>query len=166
MILVEEVLKNVFGNLPIINVGGHDFKPRFDFGTKEDLLKFINGKNKNKESIYPLIWMETPVRRTGDLNTVNFDCILIVATKTNDTKTNTERLEVTFKPVLIPLINNIYRSINKSGKTKILNKTNNKETNYFRFGLKKLANENTSTDTNDIWDAIKIEMKLEVYKSC
>jgi len=190
MIIVEELFNQIFDTLPIMDIGGKSLKPKFDFGTKEDLLIFINDYADNKITPYPLLWLETPITKTGKekcfeskveiwLETpitktgkekcfeskVEIDFKLIIATITTANKTNLERIDITFKSTLIPLYENVIKAIRQSGRTKFINENNNQRTDYYNYGLKELSTEKDSLTSTAIWDAIKLDCKLQLIDS-
>ena len=156
MILVEDRLHELFNTLPEITGNVTNFKPSFGFGTYEDCVKFLAHKAKEGVKHYPLVWLETPFTRTGKENRFQFPLKLILAEKSNAEMSNLQRLDITFKPMLVPLYNNVLTALNKSGFTKILKPEKNKATNYFNFGV------DGKTQATDIWDAIKFECELEM----
>ncbi|QQV90639.1 structural protein [Polaribacter phage Freya_1] len=169
MIIVEELFKQIFDTLPIMDIGGKSLKPKFDFGTKEDLLIFINDYADNKITPYPLLWLETPITKTGKEkcfeSKVEIDFKLIIATITTANKTNLERIDITFKSTLIPLYENVIKAIRQSGRTKFINENNNQRTDYYNYGLKELSTEKDSLTSTAIWDAIKLDCKLQLIDS-
>lgn len=166
MILVEERLKELFETLPVITVSHSDYKPQFDFGTHEDLLRYLRSKAKEGGKFYPLIWLETPIVKKGKENRIYIDLKLVLATLTKAELSNTNRLEVTFKPTLVPLYNNIYKALRKSGFTRIVDPENNKRTDFYNYGVKKKNGNETENIATDIWDAIKLECELEITNDC
>lgn len=174
MILVEQRLKELFETLPVQTIDGSDYKPAFDFGTHEDLLKYLKYKRKEGGKIYPLIWLETPIVKNGKEERLKIELKLVIATLTNSEISNTERLQLTFKTTLVPLYDNIQKALMQSGFTRILNADKNKRADFFNYGVKD-TNKKTNvynygiSDTNkekhlatDIWDAIKFECDLEI----
>lgn len=157
MILVEKRLKELFNTLPEIEVNGKNYKPQFDFGSHKDLLKFLNQKAKEGGTVYPLIWLETPIEKVGKENRITVDLKLVLATLTNSEISNIERLNLTFGTTLVPLYKNVLKALQQSGFTQIRNKGKNKRTDFFNYGVKE--NENQATD---VWDAIKFECDLEI----
>lgn len=108
MILVEERLTELFNTLPIMTISGSDYKPHFDYGSKKDLLKHLKEKAKKGGKYYPIIWLETPIDDTGNEKRIKTPLKLILATLNKDSNmSNKKRLEITFKPTLIPLHKNI-----------------------------------------------------------
>ena len=166
MIIVEESLKELFATLPIITVDNLEYMPQFNFGTHEDLLCFLSHKAKEEGKIYPLIWLETPVEKKGKENKINIDLTLVLATLTSSEISNVERLEVTFKPTLIPLYNNVLKALRQSGFTKIVNAENNKRTDFYNYGVNEKNENEKKNITTDIWDAIKFECELQIRKDC
>lgn len=162
---IEELLKNIFATLPIITINGKDSKPNFDFGSHEDLLKYIDHKNKQGVAKYPLVWLETPVSFKGDTQG-EIALKLVLATVSNSELSNTERLQVTFKTTLDPLLVNVKKALQRSGATRITDKKNNVRTNHFNYGVKELGSKKEKQATVDIWDAIKFECKVIVNEMC
>jgi hypothetical protein len=173
MIIIEKRLIELFNTLPPIKVNGISYKPIYDFGTQEDLLKFLKYKRKEGTSIYPLIWVETPIFRKGDEKRKEVSLKLVLATLTNSEISNTERLLITFDSTLLPLKENVLQAINQSGFTRNLKEKENNEAFYFNYGVKN-TNKKTNiynygiSDTNreisvvtDIWDAISLELTVE-----
>ncbi len=154
MIVVEERLKELFATLPTISVNGTDYKPIYDFGSHKHLLRFLASKRKEGGNIYPLIWLQTPIKQSGDDSPVLVDLKLILATLTTANLSNTERLEITFKPTLFPLLENVKKSLRVSGFSRIMNPDKNSETKHYDYEDK---GENKVTD---IWDAIKFECEV------
>lgn len=161
MIIIEERLKELFATLPaIVGDNGSDYFPRYDFGTTEDLVRYLKDLNKQKEAgksvkKYPLVWLETPIKQKGDESPVFIDLKLILATESNSIASNTTRLEETFKGTLFPLLVNIKKSFRLSGFSRIMQPENNIETKFYNYKGKDIG-------TTDIWDAIKFECSLRI----
>lgn len=163
MIIIEEKLAPLFKTLPPITSKGKEFKVLYKFGTKEDLLKYLNKNAKDGGKQYPLIWLETPIVATGNSYRVKSSLKFIIATlNVKSEMDNSQRLEITFKRTLYPLLENVIKAFKKSGFTRMIEEEKNKRTNYFNYGFKE-KNENSSI--KDIWDAIKFECELE-FKNC
>lgn len=158
MILVEERLKELFDTLPAIQGASDSFKPTFGFGIQEDCLKVLDAKKKEKH--YPLVWLETPFTKTGKEHKFSFPLKLILAEKSDGVMSNEERFEKTFKPMLVPLYDNVLKALNRSGFTKILNEDRNKSTNYFNYSVSDGGKKATYGPV--IWDAIKFECELQM----
>lgn len=162
MILVEERLRALFETLPVQTIDGSQYKPAFDFGSHEDLLRYLKQKQKEGGKVYPLIWLETPLKRTGNENRVKIDLKLVLATLTNSNMSNTERLEVTIKPTLIPLEKNIRKGLSHSGFTRILKSKEAEWTVFFNYGLREVQEKEEKHASTEIWDAVKFECELEI----
>ena len=167
MILPEDRFIALFDTLPSIINDGNEYKPQYDFGTIEDLNRFLNQKRKEVAliggNIYPLIWLETPIKKTGTDKRVTFKPVIVLGTLTNSTISNRERLEVTFKPVLIPLLENVLKSLKQSGFTTIVKKKFLHEydrTDFFNYVT------DEEHEATDIWDAMKIELEIEMTDNC
>ena len=118
----EERFVELFDTLPIMTIGGSDYKPQFDFGTEIDLNNFLNQKRKEKSNPYPLVWLQTPFRgvefRDGRMELRNLNFVL--ATLSSASKSNKERLSVTFGTTLEPLLEYFKIALNQSGFTEII----------------------------------------------
>lgn len=160
----EERFIALFDTLPAIGdfSSQKTFKPNFDFGNELDCIAFLNDMRKRKQAgeevnTYPLVWLETPIIETGQLPRLNIKPKIILATLTNANYSNRKRLDVTFKPTLLPLLDNVIKALNRSGFTKLINRDREQRTKYFNYG-----NENNENEVTDIWDAIKFECEIEM----
>lgn len=164
MIIIEERLQEMFSKLPTINVDNENFAVSFDFGSHKDLLRFMNSEQKFQGGVsYPLIWLETPIEKTVFRNNhVNVSGLtLMLATLSGSEQSNSERLETTFKPTLIPLLKLVIETFKKSGFTQIVNKGEYKETFFYNYGV-----DEDEHITTDIWDVIKIELDVIIDGKC
>lgn len=160
MTLVESRLKELFPTLPnITDIDSVEHKPKFDFGTEEDLHVFINDNRDAKTNTYPLIWIQTPFTTNGKEPKLGCKLKLILAVNSNSKLTNSERLEISFKTILVPLFENVIKAFNRCGFITLRNRENEKRTNFFNYGVKQGETESQATD---IWDAIKFECEIEM----
>lgn len=170
MIIVEEVLRILFDQLPEMTIGSGTYKVNYSFGSHKDLLVYMNSQTKAQGGVsYPLIWLETPIerdiRRDGEITVNNMKLILATLSNVNDS--NVTRLERTFKPTLIPLYENVIDILKKSGYTRILDNDDNRVTNYYNYGVDAdFLKDRQSAKTTDIWDAIKLELNITMSKDC
>ena len=79
-----------------------------------------------------------------------------MATLSNATMSNRERLVTTFEPTLYPLLNNVKKALGHSGFTRLLEAEKDVLTNFFKYGF------NGQNEVTDIWDAVKFECTLEM----
>lgn len=161
-ILPEARFVELFDTLPIMEIGGKNWKPQFDLGDEIYLNNFLNQKRKEKSNPYPLVWLQTPFRSKelldGSLELYNLNFVL--ATLSSATKSNRERLNITFDPVLVPLLGHFKTALNHSGFTSILTKPETRLTDHFNYGK---SNEATFTD---IWDAIQVNIDVSMNHNC
>jgi hypothetical protein len=163
MIIAEDRFIPLFDTLPSITVDNSDYKPNYDFGSHEDLLRYLNQKAKEGGKIYPLVWVETPINLKGyskKRGKVKF----VLATLSNSELSNRERLEVTIKPTLIPLYNNIITALCQSGFSQILNRNDENYDIHYNYGVKE--KDEKKSEATDIWDAIKFECELQLTDEC
>lgn len=162
-ILVESRLKELFQTLPnVTDIDSVGHKPKFDFGTEEDLFVFINDNDDAGTNTYPLVWVQTPFTTDGKEPRLNCKLKLIIAVNSNSTLTNTERLEISFETILVPLLENIIRAFNRCGFIVMRNRDKEKRTNFFNYGVKQKGEDGTVSQTTDIWDAIRFECEIEI----
>ena len=170
MIIVEEVFRVLFNKLPLMIIGSGTYKVNYGFGSHKDLLRYMNSQRKAQGGVsYPIIWLETPlersIRRDGLVTITNLK--LVLATLSNINDSNVTRVEKTFKPTLIPLYDNVIEILKTSGYTRILDNDDNRVTNYYNFGVDAdFLKDRQSAKTDDIWDAIKLELNITMSKDC
>lgn len=156
MIIVEDILKTLFEGLPLITVGGESFDPVFDFGDVRDLNKFL----KQEEKKYPLIWLESGFNEEFYDEGVKIQPNIIIATYgLNSSYSNREKLDINFKTVLIPLLESVIKTFERSNVINFDGDTF-KITKYYNYG------NGERHETTDIWDAIKLEVELTLKEGC
>ncbi len=172
MIRPELRIKEITDVLPVITIGSSDYKPLYDFGTQEDLYNFLKQKQSEvaqsgSGNVYPIIWMETPVRKRGNEKRITFELTLVIATLSNRNMSNIQREAVSFDTVLVPLYNNILTGLKQSGFTQVV--TNDTlldhsvdRTDYYNYG----PDQDPNHDSPDIWDAIKLETEVIMTSNC
>ena len=169
MIIPEEILEKVFDTLPEITIAGKDHQCYFDYGILEELILLLNRKETKKESRYPLVWLLTEFKETGDIDNHNkktiIDLKLVIATYSNEGYTSKESLDKTFKPTLFPVLQNIVKALDQSGRTKRLRKDDTVRYKFYKKELKEIAQEKFNTVLEDTWDAIRFECTLELNDS-
>jgi len=153
MIIVEDRLKELFDGLPDITVGSDVFTPLFDFGSKDDLNILI----KEEEAPYPLIWLVSEFQENkNEKDHVNVKLNFVLATCTDSVMKNSERLEYSFKGVLIPLFENMLKAFCRSNIAIMVNQDYT-ITKHYNYGS------GIESNTLDIWDAIQFEIELNIY---
>ena len=165
MIIVEERFGEIFNTFPQIVVGGRGYDINYNFGSHTDLIRYMKSKTLESGGVsYPLIWLETPiereVRRGGTIELR--DVSLILATLSDATKSNIERLEITFKPTLIPLYKKVMKGLRMSGFTTIIDEGKHSVTNFYNFGVV----EKEHGGGPEIWDVLKIKVDLIMSSEC
>lgn len=162
LILPEKRLTELFDTLPLMNIGGKDWKPQFDFGSERDLENFLNQKRKERSNPYPLVWLQTPFRsrefRDGSLELYSLNFVL--ATLSSATKSNRERLCITFEPVLVPLLGHLRTALQQSGFTQIAGNLEMDRTNHFNYGR------DNESAASDVWDAIQVNIDVSMNHNC
>ena len=160
MIDFEQTIMDLFKHLPALSSRGGVYNPVFDYGTEDQMIRFLKIREL-KQSRYPLIWMETPIRTKGkEYVTVN-NFSLILATKSNPENTNEERQFVSFESLLNPLVENVLKCFDQASNTEIVSSDEDLErTKFFNYLLADGKNK------YEDWDAIKLTFDLRVTKTC
>lgn len=156
-VIVEDRFVSLFDTLPEqLDSNGIAFKPLYDYGSHEDLLRWLNSRRKENATRYPLIWLETPVRRIGkaDGDVAAFRANLILATLAESTASNRERVEISIKPNLMLLYNNVIKAIRMSGFTRFVDREKEALSIFYNYGS------NGENEATDVWDALKFESSI------
>lgn len=166
MIVVEEILQALFVQIPewfFLNDSAERIdvpKPQYHFGDVKEANRFITAK---KTDCYPLIYQilgeET---HTRGYITTNLQLVLCTQNR-NIEQFNTERWQISYKNVLVPLLERVQACLEQAGVvTSEFNYTIRKEPNY--------SETPTSKDKNafvDIVDAIVLNVDVVIRpKGC
>lgn len=162
MIVVEERLKEILDQLPLVPLSTTGlFKPVFMWGSQRDLIATLKLYNSGQKP-YPLIWLITPYKESHNeqRKVVNVsDMSLILAVPNNSQMLPVQRLETSFKQVLIPLYNNVQDLFRKAN-TVSLDQLYGVEKHYNYGGA------DQETGITDIWDVLKVNVEMEVNGRC
>ena len=160
-IIVEDRLTEMFDMLPVVPSlsGNSNHKPVFGYGDGKELNAFLKHR---KDSPYPLIWLLYPYVEVHNKRSVYLDKVsFILAAKTNSAMQNPQRIEDMYKPLLIPLFDNIVKLFRRAN---ITNMDNNytivKHPNYSSSPGK------TEHAGNIIWDALKVTLSITITDDC
>jgi len=156
MIVFEEKIRELVALMPQWD-GTHTI--RYDWGTIDVLNKFLI--LKDNQSKYPLIWLVTS-KDTEDLlrNTVTRQARFIIATRSNDVDGfNAKQYQTDYLNILLPVYNDFITVLNRSGISKIIDTTIEKELkpNYSLTKDKGLIT---------IWNAIVLDATIEIKDGC
>lgn len=157
MIVFEEKIRELVALMPKWN---DTHTVRYDWGTIDVLNKFL--LLKENVSKYPLIWLVTS-KDTDDLlrNRVTRKARFVIATRSNDTDGfNSQQYQTDYKEVLIPVYNDFVTLLNKSGITKIVGSTIDKELKP-NFSL----NDN-GKGLITVWNALVLDLEIEIIDGC
>lgn len=167
MIVVEDKLKAIFNFIPEMSytAGSTLYKPVFGFGNKLELVAFIKQAETNEFNTYPLIWLLYPFNekhKNWGRKVEIEDLTLILAVNASKTMLNDERLETTFKRVLIPLYENIETLFKRASTLNVSSEV----------GVVKFPNysgdlsDGDSNFTVDRWDALKTIWNVTINDFC
>ena len=154
-----EMLESLFDSVGVVTVNGNGFKPTFDYGTVEDLNKFLRIKKTGSTNTYPLIWVTTPFKTSyHNVNETKSSVTLILATNSDSVSLNKDRAKTTIKSVLLPLISNIKEAIIRSPYIIGGRDRDYDLTYHFNYAVEE-------TRATTIWDAIELTLELK-FKIC
>jgi len=156
MIVVEELLKTLFSQIPNVIVDGESFEPVFGWGDLKDLNIFL----KQEQKKYPLIWLETGFSEDFSTEGVRISPNIVIATYGLDqTYSNEQKLDLSFKKVLFPLLDSVLKTFTRSNVVNFDGESF-KIMKYYNYG------DGSKHETTDIWDAIKLEVDLVLLEGC
>ena len=156
-IVIEDRLREIFAFLPEIR----DYKPVFKAGDHKELLAFF--QESQGKTNYPLIWLDMPYeeshinRKRVEINDLN----LILAVETNSEMRYSERLETTFAKVLMPLLDSVLDAFTVGNTLSY-----DSDFKIVKFGNYSEQAEGAEGAFVDIWDAIKLTVKVEINDNC
>jgi hypothetical protein len=164
-IVVEHVLTDVFSYLPKMSFGNssENYIVRFGFGDKVELDNFLS--NREESNLYPLIWMLYPLDENHKKTSVELkDLTFLLATLTNRSMENKERLLENYGKILLPLLDNIRHCFKSANILTLLDEDNSfKIVKYPNYSYEDSRNEQ---GTIHIWDAIKLRVDLRIIDAC
>lgn len=157
-----KTLTEILDNLPnTVDINGKSFKPKFDYGTQADLLKYLSLKKKGrrKTNTYPLVWLQTgfAMVRKGNIETGTLNFIL--ATISSRDISNRDRTKQSFLQILDPLVLSVEKAINANYGTRI-SRNGQVTTKYFNY------ENDLEKGATDIWDAIAFEVEFTINLDC
>lgn len=157
MIIPEYILRDIFKQIPAIEMGNANNTPFFHWGDKQELVKYIKtSESKN----YPLIWLLPTVDYHYEYGTrCSKRLELVIATlETNESLFNTSRYDKSFRIVLNPLANQVVKGLTDSKITKII------DAKWEIFKHPKYSDDGGKTNaTIDKWDALKITFDKVIF---
>jgi len=153
MIVTETILREIFAQLPpYIDGNAKSFPIKYEWGDQADLILFLKQIAGNK---YPLVWLvngdQSPDRYA---HTLTRKCRLILAKDSKHvTNRNPTVWDTEFNNCLNPLLENVYKALERSGVTMIVSTENERrEANYTEEDLLKAT---------DFWNVIILDITLK-----
>lgn len=164
-IIIEDILDKVFRFLPrmVFDDNGSDYQVTFGYGDQFELNTFLS--NRERSDVYPLIWLLYPQQEEHRKNrVVAKEMTFILAVTTNQSMENFERINLTYKHILMPLLNNMRLLFRQSNVISVGSKHESykvvKHPNYSETELR------DKSGTLSIWDALKVSVDLEFIEGC
>jgi hypothetical protein len=159
MIIVEKILDEVFSQLPLID----GFKPVYDWGDSDNLIKQLILFSAESKSPYPLIYQtSTGSTQTRATHKAYTDLVLLLACRNTDTSlVNRNRWAMSYQNILYPLYDNLVLCFERAG--------------IFQYDLdisvKECPNyrdiKNDAKQSIDIWDALEVRVNnLSISNDC
>lgn len=155
MIIVEDILRQIFSQLPPATEGIKSFPIKFEWGGEKDLNLYI----KNAEQKYPLIWL-VQGRETHSMYSNNAEKplrLIIAKNSSHVTSRNPQVWDTEFTQYLNPILENVIKAFERSGVTTIMRDG--------EYDVERRANytEESSEDktkTIDFWNVIILEITI------
>ncbi len=156
MIVVEEILTEIFEQLPSID----GFKPIYKWGNEFHLQQQLELYSKAKTSPYPLIYQTSNLSKQqtfGSTCEATLKLVLACQNKQVDL-TNEERWAMSYRNILYPLLGNIEKCFTGAGCV-VWNGD---------YDMQEFPNYGNGKDnfTLDVWDAIVIDVKIKLTNDC
>lgn len=156
MIVVEEKLTELFEQLPLID----GFKPIYKWGNEFHLQQQLKIYSEAKVSLYPLIYQTSNLSKQHTFaETCDATLKIVLACQNTEVNlTNEQRWEMSYKNILYPLLRNIETCFRSAG---IIVWDGD-------YNMQEFPNYGNGKDefTMDIWDAIAIEVKIQIIQGC
>lgn len=163
MIVPETILGEIFAQIPPIaytdvNHGASTIEVKYHWGGQDDMNLYMEREAGNKT---PLIWL-VPNKYEVKAGEATVPIKLIIAKDSeNKTAMNPKVWEDEFETVLDPLLENVIKSLERSGKTQILGNSHSayREANYSEYERDSTGSK-TKNKTIDHWNVIVLELTL------
>ena len=169
MVVVEKKNSLVFDQLPLMAVNlvgnpdynpnmpiSNGFKPVYKWGNEKHLIKQLKEFDKEKISIYPLIYQTSNQSDQDNVrNTCITDLTFILACRNLQTELlNEQRWAMSYEKILYPLVQNMEICFNKAG---IYNWDG-------KFTIQEFPNYGNGEEnkTTDIWDALLFNTRITI----
>ena len=158
MTTTEDILRELFEQLPDVKDSNDNlFKVKFNWGNQDDLNLFLSQFKSTTK--YPLIWLVDGEDNIDLYSTeINRKARLIIAKQSiHQTNTNPIVWDSEFRDVLNPLLENVLKCLNESGKTMIKNGIHKikRDANY--------SDKSAISATIDPWNIIILDFDLVIF---
>lgn len=156
-IIAEERLEEAFNLAPPIDVqepnGTKQLTLKYEFGSLEDLNKFLAAKAKESSYPYPLIFLQTGIEVTGGSQNGIAPLRFIIATRGKRTPTPRQRLNTTVRYRLKPAFDAVIKTLKRSGIGHIVDDYDRKTEVHYNYGP------DGELETKEIWDVLTVELE-------
>lgn len=154
IVKVEDILSKTF--LKIETVAGQN-PIWFHYGDTKELDAVLSAKKGEKK--YPLLWYVMPNRLTYEQNGANGKCTFILAHNTTLHWFNDQRFKKVYDEILFPYLENMLKALQKSHNVSFSSTSEYDFTNFPNYSV----STKTESPQDSFWDAIKIEIDLQIY---
>ena len=164
MIIVEDKIKAIVELVPVIQVNAtYSSKPKFHWGDRHELIKYLKIK---KDNAYPLVWLMLGEDEHFDNGLLcTRDCVFVIATReTNKDLLYDDRFLKSYQTVLNPVLKNLVDALKNSSTTRLVDGSYRVERKPdYTESYYKNDNDNY---TVDLWDAIRLSISVEFNSNC
>ncbi|KQC33967.1 hypothetical protein AAU57_11980 [Nonlabens sp. YIK11] len=159
MIVIEDILEKVVNGLSEVNLGDNRVQfPVFGWGNKDELNRYLE---EHQDKSYPLIWL-MPNNKNYSVKRVSQRSEFIIAvnhTKEEIDLMNDQRMDLVFKTILYPLMENFLKGINQSRNATF----DNTGFDVFDYPNYKTSGDN---DVVHLWDALTLTIDATYLNNC
>ena len=160
MIIVEDRFKEMFDYLPELENDDAEYEVVFKVGDKYEMDAFL--KVESLKSPYPLIWLLYPFIEKQKEKSVDLENVSIVlAVDTSSEMLSEQRLDETYKKVLIPLYENIVKLFRLSNTISA-----NGEYDVTKFMNYSDESGDNESKVAELWDAMKVTFSCTINSNC
>ena len=153
LIIPENILKEIFAQLPPYVVGSESTPIKFEWGNQQDLLKYLKSISGAK---YPLIWLDSASKNNESYskNTLVRKCKFFIAKSSNHRDSrNPTVYDSEFNDCLNPILENAIKALEQSGVTFLADDyTTERRSNY--------TEGNNESPVIDFWNVIIFETEI------
>lgn len=172
MVTLSEIFNTVVDSLPVVTIGGNDYKVNFFEGILSDVKEQMNNYKKVNSGVYPCIWLLRDLSSevaTHRINNTGLTVAFLIDTESS--YQTPERLNNRINPVLLPIVDNLIKGLKRAGvfitpyQLRELTHLGNPNAEITSSNVSTNSNKNTSKIFADWLDGVKIDINTSYEKT-